>query len=170
MVQHAKCPRIPAGVLISMVLLLLTGIVVDWQRSARVDVGSHPQNLYLVSLDPVREGYSTIEAAAFFEKPRQQLLTAAGITSVTVAQSLPLALSSRQVLISTKVQAAGGAQAFGALRAGAGFFATIGTRLHNGREFFEDDERFDRHVIVMNETHGLGVSGRTHPRWARPWI
>jgi putative ABC transport system permease protein len=53
-------------VAVSTVLLLLTGfVVVGWQRSAGVELGFEPANLYLVNLDPVRDGYSPVRRRNF---------------------------------------------------------------------------------------------------------
>jgi hypothetical protein len=46
-------------VVASVVLILLTGfVVIGWQRAAVVDLGFKPAQLYLVSVDPIRDGFS----------------------------------------------------------------------------------------------------------------
>src|ERR1035438_2675070 len=53
----------------SLMLLLLTGfMVIGFHRTSGIEPGFNPQNLYLISLDPMREGYSGEQAAAFFQK------------------------------------------------------------------------------------------------------
>jgi len=48
-------------------LLLLTGfMVMGFHRTSGIDPGFNPKNLYLISLDPMRDGYSGEQSAAFF--------------------------------------------------------------------------------------------------------
>lgn len=150
-------------VAVSTVLLLLTGfVVVGWQRSAGVEVGFEPANLYLVNLDPVRDGYSPDQAAEFFRKLPQRLRNVVGVNAVSLAQTLPLAMSSGDMMMNAKVEFAGSARSFGAMRAervGAGFFGTVGAPLRSGREFDNRDERDGASVILVNET----MAGRVWP-------
>jgi hypothetical protein len=143
-------------VAISMVLLLLTGfIVVGWQRSASVDVGLDTRNLYAVSLDPVRNGYTPERTRDFFNKLPTRLQSISGVHSVSLAQTLPLAMSSGEMMMNAKVEFSGGARSFGAMRAdrvGEGFFSTIGADLLRGREFTQRDERDGSGVVIVNET------------------
>jgi predicted permease len=143
-------------VAVSMVLLLLTGfIVVGWQRSASVDVGFDTRNLYTVNLDPVRNGYTPEQARDFFSKLPTRLQSISGVQSVSLAQTLPLAMSSGETMMNAKVEFAGGARSFGAMRAdrvGEGFFSTIGAAQLRGREFTQRDERDGSRVVIVNDT------------------
>ena len=118
-------------VMVSVMLVLLTGfVVVGWQRSAGVDVGFDPSHLYLVRLDPIRDGYTPARAQRFFEQAPARLRSVPGVAAVSVAQTMPLAMSSSEAMLTAKVNFAGGTTSLGALRAdsvGHGFFDTIGT-------------------------------------------
>src|SRR6185295_4246035 len=58
-----------AQVSASLMLLLLTGfMVLGFHRTSGIDPGFNPTNLYLISLDPMRDGYSGERTAAFFQK------------------------------------------------------------------------------------------------------
>ena len=143
-------------VAISMVLLLLTGfIVVGWRRAANVEVGFDPRNLYAVNLDPLRDGYTPEQTRDLFRRLSTQLSNTSGIQSVSVAQTLPLAMSSGEMMINAKVEFAGAARSFGAMRAdrvGEGFFSTIGAGLLSGREFTQRDEQDGSRVVIVNDT------------------
>lgn len=143
-------------VAISMVLLLLTSfIVVGWRRSAKVDVGYDPANLYLVGLDPVRNGYSAEQATELFRGLLSRLRGANGVASASLAQSLPLAMSGGDLMVNAKVEFAGSARSFGSMRAdriGSGFFRTLGAPVRHGREFSEADLRNEARVLIVNET------------------
>ena len=143
-------------VTVSMILLLLTGfIVVGWQRVANVDVGFDTTNLYFMSLDPVRDGYPPERARQFFELLPDRLGRTPGIASVSLAQTLPLAMSSMEMILNAKSDFAAGTQLLGATRVdriGTGFFDTVGTPLRRGRAFRKSDEREESRVLIVNET------------------
>jgi len=145
-------------VTVSMVLLLLTSfIVLGFRRGASVDVGFRASNLYLMSLDPVRDGYSPARTAEFFRGLPSKLLEVQGVAAVSIAQSLPLAMSSGEALIGAKVEFAGGAtSALGSMRVervGEGFFRTLGVAVRAGREFTRrDEETATARPLIVNET------------------
>jgi macrolide transport system ATP-binding/permease protein len=140
----------------SIVLLLLTGfVVVGWQRAATVDVGFDTAHLYRVSVDPVRDGYTSERASMFFEQLSDRLRRLQGVRAASLSQTLPLAMSNSEALLSAKVDFAGGTKALGATRAdrvGAGFFETVGIPLLRGRTFDRRDESDDSRVLIVNET------------------
>jgi predicted lysophospholipase L1 biosynthesis ABC-type transport system permease subunit len=117
-------------VTVSVTLVLLTGfVVVGWQRSAGVDVGFDPSRLHLVQMDPIRDGYPPARAQRFFEQLPARLRSVPGATAVSLAQSMPLAMSNSEAMVSARVNFAGGATSLGTLRAdrvGHGFFETVG--------------------------------------------
>jgi predicted permease len=143
-------------VTVSMILLLLTGfIVVGWQRVASVDVGFNATNLYFMSLDPVRDGYPPERAQQFFELLPDRLRRTPGVIHVSLAQTLPLAMSGMEMILNVKSDFAAGTQLLGATRVdriGAGFFETVGTPLRRGRAFATSDEREESRVLIVNET------------------
>lgn len=140
----------------SVVLLLLTAfVVVGWQRSTGVDVGYITRNLFLVSLDPIRDGYSPDRAHAFFHALPEQLRRVPGVVGVSVAQTLPLAMSNREAMMSAKMDFVAGSTSLGRMhvdRVGAMFFDTVGIPVLRGRSFTDRDESADARVIVINDT------------------
>jgi predicted permease len=140
----------------SMVLLLLTGfIVIGIRRASSGDPGFDYKHLYLLSLDPVRDGYDAKRAADYFDKLPQRLARLPGVAAVSVAQTLPLALSGVESLITAKVELTGGPKALGAIRSdrvGPGFFETVGIPVLRGRGFTERDIADDSAVLLVNQT------------------
>ena len=143
-------------VTVSVMLVLLTGfIVVGWQRSAGVDVGFDPARLYVARLDPVRDGYTPEQARQFFDQLPARLRRVPGVTAASVAQTLPLAMSSGDAMLTARAEFAAGTASLGAIRAdrvGEGFFETVGTPLRLGRSFTARDESNDSRVVIISET------------------
>jgi macrolide transport system ATP-binding/permease protein len=143
-------------VALSVVLLLLTGfVVIGWTRSARVDLGFRAAGLYFLNIDPVRDGRSAAEAAAIVSTLRDRLRSTPGIESVSVAQTIPLAMSGGEMAMNVKTDLAAGTQSLGAMsvdRVGAGFFDTVGVPFVRGRDFLEQEHANESRVVVVNET------------------
>jgi predicted permease len=143
-------------VTISVVLILLTGfVVVGWRRAAAVDLGFDPAQLYFLNVDPIRDGFTPERTEQLIETVQERLRATPGIASVSVVQSVPLAMSSADLLISARTDLAVGTTSLGAMRVdrvGAGFFETAGTPLVRGRTFGPGDQSDDSRVVVVNET------------------
>lgn len=142
-------------VTVSMVLLLLTGIIViGWQRSAAVETGFEPANLFLVHMDPIRDGYTPEQSAAFFEKLPEQLRSIVGVSSASVVQSLPSAMSGGDAIVSAKNDYTAGTTSSSLIRTdrvGEGFFETAGISILRGRAFRKEDERDNARIVIVNE-------------------
>jgi len=140
----------------SMLLLLLTAfIVIGIRRISSGDPGFDYRHLYLLSLDPVRDGYDAKRAADYFDKLPERLERVSGVEAVSVAQSLPMALTGMESLITAKVEMTGGPKALGAIRSdrvGSGFFETVGIPVLRGRGFSDRDIADGAAVLVVNET------------------
>jgi predicted permease len=64
----------------SLMLLLITGFVVlGIQRSSSVDPGCDTRNLYMMSVDPLRDGYAVEEAEDFLGKIRDRIKRMPGV-------------------------------------------------------------------------------------------
>jgi hypothetical protein len=79
-----------AQVAASLMLLLVTGfIVTGYGNFSRIDPGFDTANLASFSLDPVRDGYSTEEAEAFFASLPEQLSRVPGVRAAALAEAVP---------------------------------------------------------------------------------
>jgi predicted permease len=127
----------------SVVLLMITGfIVVGFGSSANGELGFNYRNLYLFNVDPVRDGYDAARAAAYFERLPQRLAAVPGVSSVSVAETLPVAFTGTEAVISAKVDLFAGPRSAGTIhadRVGAGFFETVGLEVLRGRGFQQRD-------------------------------
>ena len=77
----------------SLMLLLMTGYLgLGIQSSLGVQQGFDPRNLYLISLDPVRDGYPAERASDFFGKLLERVKALPGVTAACLTDTLPVAL------------------------------------------------------------------------------
>jgi predicted permease len=140
----------------SMVLMLITGfIVIGVSRLASTDLGFDYERIYVLNVDPVRDGYEPRRAAELLDELPRRLSAIPGVVSVSMAQTLPVALSGSESILSAKAELAGGASGLGAIRVdrvGPGFFETMGIPLLRGRGFDRRGPAEDSLVVVVNET------------------
>jgi predicted permease len=150
-------------VTVSVVLILLTAfVVVGWRRAAAVNLGFDPAQLYFLSVDPIRDGFTPERTEQAIDILQERLRTMSGVASVSVVQTIPLAMSSADLLINARTDLAAGTKSLGAIRidrVGAGFFETVGTTLVRGRTFSRADQSNDSRVVVVNDT----MAKRTWP-------
>jgi predicted permease len=143
-------------VTVSVVLVLLTGfIVVGWNRAAAVNVGFDPEYLYFLNVDPVRDGHTAERTEQLIDGLLSRLRTTPGVVNVSIAQTVPLAMSGAEIVMQAKTDLATGSTSLGTMRAdrvGANFFATVATPLLRGREFRDADESNDSRSVLVNET------------------
>ena len=77
----------------SLALLLITGfLVIGHQRMMGGEIGFDPARLYLLSLDPVRDGYTPARAADFFPKLLDRVKRLPSVTAAALADSVPMAM------------------------------------------------------------------------------
>ena len=140
----------------SLALLLLTTFaLLGFQRTKAIKLGFEPGNLFLLSLDPVRDGYTPQQAADFFARLPERLRRLPGVRAAALAQSSPFGLDAGEAMMATKSDLVSGPQLVQSLRTervGAGFFETLGVPRLAGRTFREADERENVPVVVVNQT------------------
>jgi predicted permease len=134
----------------SLMLLLITGYMgLGIQSTLGMQEGFDPRNLYLISIDPVRDGYSAGRAAAFFEKLLDRVRALPGVTAACLTDTLPVAFDGN-----TGVVVSGTARPNDWGRkhiVGRGYFETAGIRILSGRGFQKQDEVTGAPVIVSQE-------------------
>jgi predicted permease len=79
-----------AQVSASLMLLLLTGfLVVGIGKSSSIQTKFDPRTMYLLSLDPVRDGYTPEKAQALFAKLPERLKATGSVRSIAFADQPP---------------------------------------------------------------------------------
>ena len=128
----------------SLMLLLLTGfLVIGFTKSNSIDTKFDPKSMYLLSLDPVRDGYTPEKARAFFEKLPEQLKTIGTVRGMAMTAQLPYSSEADPTQVaaeasgdSTRVQ-----QPIVEETVGAGYFAAFNESPLAGREFDLHDQQ-----------------------------
>lgn len=138
----------------SLMLLLITGfLVIGHQRMTGLDVGFDPRRLYLLSLDPVRDGYSGSRAADFFQKVLDRVRKLPSVTSASLADSVPMTMIGKPgVTFSVD-----GERNSKVIRSGRkydvsrDFFDTLGVSIVRGRGFRKEDEENGSTAVIVSE-------------------
>jgi len=138
----------------SLALLLITGfLVIGHRRIMGGEIGFDPAHLYLLSIDPVRDGYTPARAADFFPKLLDRVKNLPSVTGATLADSVPMAMIAKPRVTFAVDGPHGTRVLFQASRfsVGRGFFDTIGIPILRGRGLRQDDEKEGVTAAVVSE-------------------
>ena len=157
----------------SVTLLLITGfLVIGLNQLSSIVTKFDPHTMYLVSIDPVRDGYTPEKAQAFFEKLPDQLKTIGSVRSVTLAGQAPFSIIDEDSAIQfTAEDSKVRTPAFEQI-VGAGYFAALSEPMLAGREFIDQDDRMQadgsREVpVILNESAARNLFGSKNAIGAR---
>lgn len=157
----------------SLMLLLITGfLVLGVNKSAGMQTRFDPRTLYLMSIDPVRDGYSAEKAQALFERLPERLRSVGAVRNVALAEQPPFSIPGGAKSISGPGAASPGEskqtiESVARERIGAGYFAALDEPMIAGREFDERDQRADAAVgivpVLLNQSAAKGLFGNENP-------
>jgi macrolide transport system ATP-binding/permease protein len=147
----------------SLMLLLITGfLVIGFSQVSGTQTNFDPHTMVLLSLDPMRDGYSPEKTQALFENLPQQLKNAGAIRNVTLAAQPPLSIQDEEdgTVQFTTEDSSGTPHIQHAMikeSVGAGYFSALSEDMLAGREFTELDQRTDSAEsrilpVVLNES------------------
>jgi len=146
----------------SLMLLLLTGfLVMGISKASSIQTKFDPSTMYLLSIDPVRDGYAPEKAQALFQKVYERLRTADAVRSMAFAAQEPFATEDDDAAHQLTAEGSGESsrvqQSMIEETVGAGYFAALSEPMLAGREFEERDQwrQGDRAKVlpvVLNET------------------
>jgi len=155
----------------SLMLLLITGfLVLGFSKTGNVQTKFDANTMYLLSLDPVRDGYSPERAEALFEKLPERLKASAAVQSIALAAEAPFSIASRTAQLTAAKDSSDPSRLKLVVKetVGAGYFATLSEPMLAGREFVERDQRLETSAdgskavalpIVLNESAARGLFG-----------
>ena len=144
----------------SLMLVLITGfMVIGISEVSHVQTRFDPHTMYLLSIDPVRDGYTAEKAQAFFEKLPERLKAVGSAGNIAFAGQLPFSGEDGRIQLSaegSRVQ-----KRMAKETVGPGYFAAISQPMLAGREFNESDQRSPGNgsktlPVVLNETAARG--------------
>jgi predicted permease len=156
----------------SLMLVLVTGFVASgFLLATRIDPGFEVANLSLVSLDPVRDGYSTGRAAALLTALPDELSRVNGVRAVALSAGAPFAWLSADHPIARVSSVAGDGRSGQVssevyrVSIGAISFATLSVPLLGGREFDRQDAagRGGAMPAILNQTAARSLFGSENP-------
>ncbi len=154
----------------SLLLLLTTGfLVLGLLRGSSVPAQFNQKAMVLVSIDPVRDGYSPEKAQALFEELPDRLRGSQQVRSFALAAQPPFFTDDEDGGFALTVDDAHAAsavqQSVAKETVGAGYFGALNETPLAGREFVDADDRGTPGVggvampIVLNEKAAKGLFG-----------
>ncbi len=156
----------------SFALLLMTAfMVIGFHQTNRIDIAFDPSTMYLLSLDPVRDGYSAEKATSLFDSLAERLKRAPGVHEAALAEAAPF--SPQVGAYTLSAPGAGGAAdqvVSGVVKntVGPNYFAALSAPLLEGREFSMRDQRMEPSKtqalpVVINQTAAHEFFGSSEP-------
>jgi predicted permease len=142
---------------ISLVLLCAAGLLTESLRNMRDQhFGFETRNRYILHVDPQMAGYTLPQLDAFYRQLRDTLAAIPGMKSVAYSLYSPMEGDNwgEGVYFEGRPAPLPGSNEQNAswVRASAGYFETIGTKLVAGRGISEQDTAATRNVAVVNQT------------------
>ena len=155
----------------SLMLLLITGfLVIGISQRSNIQTKFDPRTMYLLSIDPMRNGYTSEKAQALFEKLPEQLKASGPVRSIALAAQAPFSIQDDEdAEIQLTAEDLGGTSRvqISAIEetVGAGYFAALSEPMLAGREFVELDQRSQADgskvlPVVLNESTARGFFGK----------
>jgi predicted permease len=160
----------------SLMLLLITGFVVlGVSKTFVAQTSFDPRSLYLLSIDPVRDGYSTAKAQSFFEMLPDRLRSVGAVRNVAFAEQPPFSIPGGGRSLGGKFDGKDSKQTMLSVareKIGAGYFAALDEPILAGREFEDRDQRMDASSaaavpVLLNESAARGLFGSDNPVGSR---
>jgi predicted permease len=130
----------------SLMLLLITGfLVIGISKANSIETKFDPKTMVLVSIDPVRDGYTPQKAQTLFEKLPERLATSGTVRRLALATQPPFSIEDEDAAIKLTAENSHDASRvqISAIEetVGAGYFAALNEPMLAGREFEELDQR-----------------------------
>jgi predicted permease len=141
----------------SLMLLLITGfLVMGITKMSGIQTKFDANTMYLLSIDPVRDGYSPEKAEALFDNLPGRLKAVGAVRSVALAAQAPFTIASATAQLTAAKDSRDPSRTLKLAAKetiGAGYFATLSESMLSGREFTERDQRAAGPLpVVLNES------------------
>jgi macrolide transport system ATP-binding/permease protein len=156
----------------SLMLLLITGfLVIGINKMSHIQTKFDANTMYVLSIDPVRDGYSPEKAQAFFEKLPARLKAVGAVRSIALAAQPPFSIATATAQLTAAKDSRDPSQTLKLVvkeTVGAGYFAALSEPMLAGREFGERDQRIETPSdgsptvplpVVLNESAARALFG-----------
>jgi predicted permease len=156
----------------SLTLLMIAGFVVlGFNKTSNVEIAFDPNTMYLLSLDPVRDGYSPEQATKLFDNLLDRLKGAPGVQDVVLASAPPFSPQAGIYNLSAPAEGGMAEQVVAGVAkqtVGAGYFSAVNVKMLAGREFDLRDQRTEPSPgkalpAVLNQTAVQAFFGGRDP-------
>ena len=152
----------------SLMLLLVTGyMVAGYQHTTRLDPGFVTSGLGVLSIDPIRDGYSPGRIRELLTDLPDEFERIPGVGAMALAGSVPFAdLAPDKPNTRVSADTGNGAPRWSAIfrePIGARYFETLGVPILRGREFTRRDGLHGDLPAVINQTAAEDLFGATDP-------
>jgi len=138
----------------SLSLLLITGfLVLGHRKISAPDTGFETRNLYLISIDPLREGYPPAQTTTFFHTLLDRLKRVPAFTAASLADSVTMTMIGKPGTAFYTLEPSGAKHIQWGRRytVQRDFFDTMGIPILRGRSFRAEDERDESAVAIVSE-------------------
>ncbi len=145
----------------SLALLLITGfLVIGHRKISAPEAGFETRNLYLISLDPLRDGYSADRTIAFFRNLLDRLKRVPAFTSASLADSVTMTMIGKPGVTFYTLDSGTDDRGLSSVKriqwgrrytVQRAFFDTLGIPILRGRSFRQEDEKDDGAVAIVSE-------------------
>jgi predicted permease len=137
----------------SLSLLLVTGfLVIGFNRNNRMDAGFDPRNIYSIAMDPVREGYTQAQAAAFFDRLLDRVKALPGISSACLTDTPPMRMSGQGLIPVSSADDARITMNAAQFVVSRDYFEVLGVPILTGRPLREEDEAGATNAVIVSES------------------
>lgn len=135
----------------SLTLLLVTGyIVFGMKYMMSGGTGFVAGNTQLISVDPIRDGYSTSQAEEFYPKLLDHVKALPGVVAATWTEAIPMQPSGK-LTFTTETNSSKRVNQATKYIVGSDYFQIMGIRILRGRGFVKDDEKGNVRSIMVSE-------------------
>jgi len=135
----------------SLTLLLVTGYIVFGMKYMMSGAsGFDAGNTQLISVDPIRDGYSASQAEKFYPKLLNRVKASPGVVAITWTEAIPMQPSGKMTFI-TDMKGSRRVDQATKYVVGSDYFPIMGIRILRGRGFVKNDEKESARSIVVSE-------------------
>ena len=147
--MHRLAAALQVG--IALPFLVMGGLLFDSAHTAATaDLGFAPDGLFAAAMSVSAAGYADEDAESFVRGTKENLRQANGVSSVTVADGLPLDYNLRRSYVA-RVGAEARVRTH-TTRVSEGYLVTLGTPLLRGRDVNDSDRAGSELVAVLSES------------------